>query len=125
MNRSIQTGRFTADPELRHTDTGTPVVSFVLAVDRRFKDANGNKITDFFDYVAWKNTAEFIAEYFTKGKKILVESTPQVREWTNKNGERRRNVEFVVESVEFCDSPNGNRTEKYDDVDASEADLPF
>jgi single stranded DNA-binding protein (ssb) len=124
MNRCIQTGRFTADPELRHTDTGTPVVSFVLAVDRRFKDANGNKITDFFDYVAWKNTAEFIAEYFTKGKKILVESTPQVREWTNKNGERRRNVEFVVESVEFCDSPNGNRAEKYDDVDASE-DLPF
>lgn len=122
MNRSIQTGRFTADPELRHTDTGTPVVSFVLAVDRRFKDANGNKITDFFDYVAWKNTAEFIAEYFTKGKKILVESTPQVREWTNKNGERRRNVEFVVESVEFCDSPNSNRVEQ---EPISEDDIPF
>lgn len=122
MNVSVQTGRFTADPELRHTDNGTPVVSFVLAVDRTFKDASGNKITDFFDYVAWKNTAEFIAEYFTKGKKILVQSTPQIREWTNKNGERRRNVEFVVERVEFCDSPSNNRAE----VDApSEEDLPF
>ena len=122
MNKCVQTGRFTADPELRHTDNGTPVVSFVLAVDRRFKDADGNKITDFFDYVAWKQTAEFIAEYFSKGKKILVESTPQIREWTNKAGERRRNVEFVVESVEFCDSPNNNRVIV---EPASEEDLPF
>ena len=121
MNRCIMTGRFTADPELRHTDSGTPVVSFVLAVDRRFKDSNGNKVTDFFDFVAWKNTAEFIAQYFTKGKKILVECVPQVREWLNKEGEHRRNVEFVVDNVEFCDTPC--RAEK-DDA-ASEEDTPF
>ena len=121
MNRCVMTGRFTADPVLRYTDSGTPVTSFSLAVQRRQKDANGNRVTDFFDFVAWKNTAEFIAEYFSKGKKILVESTPQVREWLNKEGERRRNVEFVAESVEFCDSPC--RAEK--DEETEEEEMPF
>jgi len=124
MNEANQTGRFTADPELRHTGDGTPVVSFTLAVDRKYKDASGNRITDFFDYVAWKSTAEFIARYFTKGKKILVHSSPQVREWTNKEGEKRRNVEFVVDYVEFCDSPSSanNVLEQMTEV---EEDLPF
>ena len=121
MNRCIMTGRFTADPVLRYTDTGTPVTSFSLAVQRRYKDADGNKVTDFFDFVAWKNTAEFIAESFSKGKKILVGSTPQVREWLNKEGERRRNVEFIVDTVEFCDSPCRSETER----DFSEENLPF
>ncbi len=121
MNKCITKGRFTADPVLRYTDSGTPVISFTLAVDRKYKDADGNKMTDFFDFVAWKNTAEFIAGTFSKGRAILVESTPQVREWLNKEGERRRNVEFIVDSVEFCDSPCRSETSTIE----QEETMPF
>jgi len=124
MNKSFMSGRFTSDPELRHTDSGTAVCSFSLAVERRFKDMNGNKVTDFFDFVAWKGTAEFICNYFTKGRRVMVECTPQVREWTNKEGERRRNVEFIVENVEFADSRPTATESGYETI-AAEDDLPF
>ena len=83
LNRIILMGRLTRDPELRHTQTGTPVASFSLAVDRDFKDkSTGERTTDFIDVVAWRSTAEFVSKYFTKGRMAVVEGRLQIRDWT-------------------------------------------
>ena len=83
LNRIILMGRLTRDPELRRTQTGTPVASFSLAVDRDFKDRNtGERTTDFIDCVAWRQTGEFVSRYFTKGRMAIVEGRLQIRDWT-------------------------------------------
>ena len=83
LNRIILMGRLTRDPELRHTQSGTAVASFSLAVDRDFKDkATGEKATDFIDVVAWRQTGEFVSRYFTKGRLAVVEGRLQIRDWT-------------------------------------------
>ena len=105
LNRIILMGRLTRDPELRHTQTGTPVASFSLAVDRDFKDRNtGEKTTDFIDIVAWRSTAEFVSKYFTKGRMAVVEGRLQIRDWTDKDGGKRRSAEIVADNVYFGDS---------------------
>ena len=105
LNRIILMGRLTRDPELRHTQTGTPVASFSLAVDRDFKDRNtGEKTTDFIDIVAWRSTAEFVSKYFTKGRMAVVEGRLQIRDWTDKDGGKRRSAEVVADNVYFGDS---------------------
>lgn len=105
LNRCIIMGRLTRDPELRHTQTGTPVTSFSLAVDRDFKDkATGERATDFVDVVAWRTTAEFAARYFSKGRMAVVEGRLQIRDWTDKDGNKRRSAEVVADSVYFGDS---------------------
>lgn len=105
LNRIILMGRLTRDPELRHTQTGTPVASFSLAVDRDFKDkTTGEKSTDFIDIVAWRQTAEFVARYFTKGRLAVVEGRLQLRDWTDRDGNKRRSAEVVAENVYFGDS---------------------
>lgn len=105
LNRCIVQGRLTADPILRHTQTGTAVASFTLAIDRDFKDkATGEKTTDFIDVVAWRNTGEFVSRYFTKGRMAVVEGRLQVRDWTDKEGNKRRTAEIVAENVYFGDS---------------------
>ena len=105
LNRIILMGRLTRDPELRHTQTGTPVASFSLAVDRDFKDRNtGEKATDFIDIVAWRQTAEFVSRYFTKGRMAVVEGRLQIRDWTDKDGGKRRSAEIVADNVYFGDS---------------------
>ena len=105
LNRIILMGRLTRDPELRHTQTGTPVASFRLAVDRDFKDkTTGEKSTDFIDIVAWRSTAEFVCKYFTKGRMAVVEGRLQVRDWTDKDGGKRRSAEIVADNVYFGDS---------------------
>lgn len=105
LNRCIFQGRLTADPILRHTQTGTAVASFSLAVDRDFKDkATGEKATDFIDVVAWRNTAEFVSRYFSKGRMAVVEGRLQIREWTDKDGNKRRTAEVVADNVYFGDS---------------------
>lgn len=89
LNHIIIMGRLTRDPEIRHTQTGTAVASFSLAVDRDFKDkATGEKATDFIDVVAWRNTAEFVSHYFSKGRMAVVEGRLQIREWTDKEGNK-------------------------------------
>ena len=91
LNRIILMGRLTRDPELRHTQTGTPVASFSLAVDRDFKDkTTGEKSTDFIDIVAWRQTAEFVSRFFTKGRMAVVEGRLQLRDWTDRDGNKRR-----------------------------------
>ena len=105
LNRIILMGRLTRDPELRHTQTGTPVASFSLAVDRDFKDRNtGEKATDFIDIVAWRQTAEFVSRYFTKGRMAVVEGRLQLRDWTDRDGNKRRAAEVVADNVYFGDS---------------------
>ena len=104
LNKIILMGRLTRDPELRRTNSGTAVASFTLAVDRDFKAQNGEKETDFIDIVAWKNTAEFVSKYFTKGSLAVVEGSLQLRDWTDQNGNKRRNAEVIANNVYFGDS---------------------
>ena len=105
LNRIILMGRLTRDPELRHTQTGTAVASFSLAVDRDFKDkTTGEKSTDFIDVVAWRQTAEFVPRFFTKGRMAVVEGRLQLRDWTDRDGNKRRSAEVVADNVYFGDS---------------------
>lgn len=98
-------GRLTRDPELRHTQNGTAVASFTLAVDRDFKDKQtGEKETDFIDCVAWRHTAEFVSRYFARGRMAVVEGRLQIRNWTDKEGNKRRCAEVLADSVYFGDS---------------------
>ena len=105
LNKIFLQGRLVADPELRHTQNGVAVASFRLAVDRDFKDkTTGEKSTDFIDIVAWRNTAEFVSKYFTKGRMAVVEGRLQIRDWTDKDGGKRRSAEVVADNVYFGDS---------------------
>ena len=104
LNKIILMGRLTRDPELRRTQSGTPVTSFSLAVDRDFKSQSGEKETDFIDIVAWRSTAEFVTKYFTKGRMAVVEGRLQIRDWTDKEGGKRRSAEVVADNVYFGDS---------------------
>ncbi len=105
LNRIILMGRLTRDPELRHTQTGTPVASFSLAVDRDFKSRDGGeRATDFIDIVAWRGTAEFVSKYFTKGRMAVVEGRLQIRDWTDRDGGKRRSAEVIADNIYFGDS---------------------
>jgi single-strand DNA-binding protein len=104
LNRIIIMGRLTRDPELRRTANGTAVTSFSVAVDRDFKGQNGDKETDFIDVVAWRNTAEFVCQYFSKGRMAVVEGRLQMRDWKDQNGNNRRVAEVVADNVYFGDS---------------------
>lgn len=104
LNKIVLMGRLTRDPELRHTGNGTAVASFSLAVDRDFKSQGGEKETDFVDIVAWRSTADFVSKYFTKGRMAVVEGRLQIRDWTDKDGGKRRSAEVVAEHVYFGDS---------------------
>ena len=105
LNRVTLMGRLTRDPELRRTQSGTAVTSFSLAVDRDFKSReSGEKATDFIDVVAWRQTAEFVCQYFTKGRMAVVEGRLQIRDWKDKDGNNRRSAEVVADNVYFGDS---------------------
>ena len=105
LNKIFIMGRLTRDPELRRTQTGTPVASFTLAVDRDFKDkSTGERATDFINVVAWRQTGEFVSRYFTKGRMAVVEGRLQMRDWTDKDGNKRTTAEVVAENVYFGDS---------------------
>lgn len=104
LNRIVIAGRLTRDPEMRHTQIGTPVTSFTLAVDRDFKDQNGDRQTDFVDVVAWRATSEFVAKFFSKGRMAVVDGRLQIRDWTDKDGNKRRSAEVVADNVYFGDS---------------------
>ena len=104
LNKIIIMGRLTRDPELRRTGSGTAVTSFSLAVDRDFKSQSGEKETDFIDVVAWRSTAEFVSKYFTKGRMAVVEGRLQIRDWTDRDGGKRRSAEVVADNVYFGDS---------------------
>jgi len=105
MNQIVIMGRLTRDPELRHTPNGVAVASFTLAVDRGFAPKDGGeKQTDFIDVVAWRNTAEFVSKYFVKGQMAAVTGRLQIRDWTDKDGNKRRSAEVVAENIYFTES---------------------
>lgn len=130
LNSVIIMGRLTRDPELRRTQSGTAVTSFSLAVDRDFKSQSGEKETDFIDVVAWRNTGEFAAKYLAKGRMAAVEGRIQVRDWQDKDGNRRKSVEVVADNVYFADSkrdskPQESRDDQEFDEIEDDGDLPF
>ena len=105
MNKVFLIGRLTADPELRYTQNQTPVASFSVAVDRRYSGKDGGqKETDFFPCVAWRGTGEFVNKYFSKGSKIVIEGRIQNRDWTDKDGNKRRSTEIICDEIEFGES---------------------
>ena len=105
LNHIVIMGRLARDPELRHTQSGVAVASFRLAVDRDFKDKNtGERATDWIDVVAWRQTGEFVSRYFTKGRMAVVEGRLQIRDWTDRDGGKRRSAEVVADNVYFGDS---------------------
>lgn len=105
LNHVILMGRLGRDPELRYTKNGTPVANFTLAVDRYFKDKNtGERGTDWIKCIAWRSTAEYARNYFTKGRMAVVEGRLQVREWTDKDNNRRNETEVLVSNMYFADS---------------------
>ena len=105
LNRIDIMGRLTRDPELRYTQSQTPVASFTLAVDRDFSSRDtGERQTDFIDCVAWRSTAEFVSKYFQKGSMAAVSGRLQIRDWTDREGGKRRSAEVVVDNVYFGES---------------------
>jgi single-strand DNA-binding protein len=128
LNKIIIMGRLTKNPELRHTNSGTSVATLTLAVDRDMKNKQtGERETDFVDVVAWGQTGEFAAKYFEKGRMAVVSGRLQFREWTDKEGNKRRNGEVVAESLYFADSKKAdNNTSRpaFDDVEDDDG-LPF
>lgn len=104
LNKIILMGRLTRDPELRHTQSGKPVASFTLAVDRDTKDQNGQRGVDFIDCKAWNGTAEMISKYFAKGRMAVVVGRLQLSDWTDREGVKRRSAEVKVDQVYFGES---------------------
>lgn len=104
LNRCIIMGRMTRDPELRSTGSGKSVTSFTIACERDLKDKEGSRTTDFIDCVAWGSTAENTVKYFSKGRMAIVEGRLQVRDWKDKDGNKRKSVEIIAERVHFGDS---------------------
>ena len=109
LNHIVLMGRLTRDPELRRTGSGVAVATFSLAVDRDFgSSANGEKETDFIDIVVWRNTAEFVSKYFTKGRMAVVSGRLQIRNWNDKEGNKRRSAEVIADNIYFGDSKRDN-----------------
>lgn len=104
LNHITIMGRLTRDPELRRTGSGIAVTSFTIAVDRDYKSGNNEKEVDFIDCIAWRQTGEFMAKYFTKGRMAVVSGRLQTRGWTDKNGNKRKATEVIAENVYFGDS---------------------
>ena len=139
LNNINLMGRLTRDPELRRTNSNVPVASFTIAVDRDFKAQNGEKETDFIDIIAWRNTAEFVSKYFSKGRMAVVQGRLQIRSWTDKDGNKRRNAEVIADNVYFGDSRKDDsdgfgvsydaqpevNSQGFADFDDDDSDLPF
>ena len=126
LNKIVLMGRLTRDPELRKTQSDTPVCSFSLAVDRDYK-RDGEKETDFIDIVAWRSTADFVSKYFTKGRMAVVEGRLQIRDWTDKEGGKRRSAEVIADNVYFGDSKpkdSGSDVPAYDGEPGAEFGAP-
>ena len=109
LNHITIMGRLVRDPEMRKTGSGISVANFTLAVDRDFSGKDGGeKETDFIDCVAWRNTADFISKYFSKGKMAVVSGRLQIRSWTDKDGNKRKSAEVQADNVYFGESKNSS-----------------
>lgn len=104
LNKVVLMGRLVADPVLRRTQTGTSVATFSLAVNRSYATKDGNREADFFDIVCWRNTADFVSKYFTKGIQVVVSGSLQTRTWKDQQGNNRKTVEVIANEVFFAES---------------------
>ncbi|MFB2021713.1 single-stranded DNA-binding protein [Pseudoflavonifractor sp. P01025] len=121
LNKIILMGRLGRDPEVRYTQSGTPVASFSLAVDRDFVDqATGRRPTDWIEVAAWNAKAKFVQQYFRKGQLAVVEGRLQIRDWTDKEGAKRRTAEVVADQIYFA----GAKTAPPSEGNADERSLP-
>lgn len=140
LNHITLMGRMTRDPETRYTRSQTPVCSFTLAVERDRKNEDGSRTTDFIDCVAWRSTAEFISKYFRKGSMAVAAGRLQLRDWTDKDGNKRRQAEILCENVYFGESKStgggldqygyDNESQKYgespfNEIGDEDGELPF
>ncbi len=144
LNKIVLMGRLTRDPEIRHTQSQTPVASFTLAVDRDYSGKDGaEKQTDFIDCVAWRSTADFVGKYFSKGRMAVVSGRLQIRDWQDKDGNKRRSAEVIVDSMYFGDSKKDGQSasqsdaaqaqayatpttgQTFTEIDEDDGDLPF
>lgn len=148
LNRAILMGRLTADPEHKQTTSGISVTSFSIAVDRNFSSKDGTKATDFINIVAWRQTADFICKYFSKGRMIAIEGSIQTRNYEDKQGNKRTAFEVVADQAYFADSKSDRpaaspnfptppaafkEPEKgasfsvgdFEEIDTDDSDLPF
>jgi len=126
MNKAILIGRLTRDPELTKTNTDLSVCKFTLAINRNFKDKDGNEQTDFIPIVVWRNQAENCAKYLKKGSQCAVTGTIQTRSY-DKDGEKRYITEIVADNVEFLSTPKQASETKLDDLTPTDdnTELPF
>ena len=128
LNHITVMGRMTRDPETRYTRNNTPVCSFTLAVERDRKNEDGSRETDFINCVAWRSTAEFISKYFRKGSMAVAAGRLQLRDWTDKDGNKRRQAEILCENVYFGESKStggGLDQHGYDDEGQKYGESPF
>mgnify|MGYP004694664957 FL=1 len=123
LNKVIVMGRLVRNPELRRTNSGTAVASFTIACDRDFKSDGGEREADFIECVSWRNTAEFVSKHFSKGRMAVVSGRLQTRNWTDKEGNKRKATEIVAESVYFGDSKR-EELQSYAAPQESFAELP-
>jgi single-strand DNA-binding protein len=121
VNKVFLVGRLCTDPELKYTPSGVAVANFRVAVDRPFANAQGERETDFIDVVAWRQQAEFVNSYLTKGRLVMVEGRLQVRQWQTPDGQRRRSTEVVADQVRALDRPR-EQTERGEGAVAQHAD---
>lgn len=128
-NKAILIGRLTGDPELKTTPSGVSVCSFSLAVDRRFKDKNGERQADFINIVCWRQQAEFVSKHFHKGDPMGIEGSIQTRNYEDRQGNKRTAVEVVADQVFFTGGktqrqPTAPEPEDFEEVEDA-GDLPF
>ena len=114
INHTILMGRLTHSPELKHTPSDVAVTKFTLAVDRGYAKNSEDKATDFIDIVAWRNTAEFVCKYFKKGQLVAVEGSIQIRNYEDRDGNKRKAFEIVASQVHFAESKKENKEPEYD-----------
>ena len=128
LNNTVLMGRLTADPELKHTQSGNAVVRFTLAVDRSYAKAGEERKTDFIDIIAWRSTAEFVSRYFQKGMLVAVQGSIQTGSYTDKEGIKRKSFDVVASQVHFAErkrdnSPDQTSNDRWDELE--NVDLPF
>ena len=130
LNNIVIMGRLTRDPELRRTSSGVAVASFTLACERDFAAQGADKETDFVDIVAWRSTAEFVSKYFTKGRMAVVSGRLQIRNWQDKEGNKRRSAEILADHIYFGEGKkDGAETYEpqggFSEITGDDPDLPF
>lgn len=127
MNKAILIGNLTKDPEIRTTTTGTSVAAMTVAINRRYKDADGKQLTDFIPVVAWRKLADLCGQYLSKGKKVAIVGEIQTRQYLADDGSKRYVTEVVAEEIEFL-SPAGRQTIGEDPdgfMEIAEEEFPF